>query len=108
MLGLLEPELRENVVGAAEVKQVFSIGKAGKVAGCLVTSGSVTPRLRARVKRDEEVLFEGHIATLKHFQDEVSEVREAQECGVRLDNFADFEEGDILEFYEMEELEQSL
>ena len=108
MLGLLEPEMKENVVGVAEVKQVFSIGKAGKVAGCMVTSGSITPRLRARVKRDDEVLFEGHITTLKHFQDEVSEVREAQECGVRLDSFADFEEGDVLEFYEMEELEQSL
>ena len=108
MLGLLEPELKENVVGVAEVKQVFNIGKTGKIAGCLVTSGRIAPRLRARVKRNDEVLFEGHIATLKHFQDEVSEVRESQECGIRLDNFADFEEGDALEFYEMEELERSL
>ena len=108
MTGLLTPELREKIQGVAEVRQVFPIGKVGTVAGCLMVQGTVTPRNRARVKRGEEVLFEGKIASLKHFQEDASEIREAQECGVRLESFADFEENDILEFYEIEEVEQTL
>jgi len=108
MTGLLSPELREKVVAHAEVKQVFSIGKTAKVAGCIVTSGTATPKLRARVKRNDETLYEGSIATIKHFQDAVSEIREGQECGIRLDNFSNFEPGDVLEFYELEEIQQTL
>lgn len=108
MIGLLAPEIREKIMGQAEIKQTFRMGKRGKIAGCLIMTGSVTPKFKTRVKRGDEVLYEGAITSLKHFQDNVSEVKESQECGVQLDNFVDFEEGDIFEFYETEEVEQSL
>jgi translation initiation factor IF-2 len=108
MLGLLAPEIRETVKGRALVKQIFPIGKLGLVAGCLVTKGVISPKFKVRVIREDENLFEGSIASLKHFQDEVAEVREAQECGVRIDRYNLIKEGDILEFYELEQVAQSL
>lgn len=108
MTGLLSPEYKESVTGHALVRQVFDIGKTGKIAGCYVTDGSVTPKFRVRVKRGDEVLFEGRLVTLKHFQDDVAQVREGLECGIRLDGFAEFADGDILEFYELQEVELSL
>jgi len=108
MTGLLPTQTQERAMGVAEVKQVFGMGKQVKVAGCLCTSGSITPRYRARLKRADEILFEGSIDSLRHFQDDVAEIRQSQECGVRLANFTDFEEGDILEFYQLEEIEQTL
>jgi len=108
MTGLLAPKLEERVRGEAQIRQVFNIGKKGNIAGCMVTGGIIRPSFRVRLKRNGDVLYEGAITTLKHFQDEVSEVREAQECGVRLDNYTAIEEGDILEFYEVEEVKQAL
>ena len=108
MTGLLAPEVRRKVWGKAEIKQVFPIGKTHKVAGCIVTSGVVRADLKVCVRHGDEILFEGAVASLKHFQDQVPEVREAQECGIRLENFVGFSEGDILEFYELEKLKQSL
>jgi len=108
MTGLLAPILKEKVVGRAEVRQVFPLGKTTKIAGCFVASGSVRPRFKARVRRGDEVLFQGTLMTLKHFQDSVAEVREGQECGIRLDGFSGFEPGDVLELYEIEEIEQTL
>jgi len=108
MTGLLSPELKENIMGHAEVKQVFPVGKREKAAGCVVLDGRVRSSFRVRVKRADEILYEGGVVSLKHFQDDVAEVRESQECGVRLDNFSDFNEGDILELYETEEVEQVL
>lgn len=108
MAGLLAPELREKVSGMAEVRQVFSIGKTGNVAGCVILKGNVTPRFRVRIRRGTEVLGEDRIASLRHFQDEVNEVREGQECGIRLESFTAFAEGDRLELYEIEEIEQHL
>jgi translation initiation factor IF-2 len=108
MTGMLAPEIRETVRGHAEVKAIFPLGKRANVAGCMITDGMVTPRYRVRVTRDGEVLHDGTIASLKHFQEEAAQLRESQECGVRLENFMDFIEGDILEFYELEEVEQTL
>jgi len=108
MTGLLKPVVQEDVRGRAEVRKVFVVGKRNKVAGCMVVKGNIRPSYRARVRRGEEVLSEGRIESLKHFQDEVSEVREAQECGIRLDKSMDFEEGDVLEFYELTEIAQTL
>ncbi len=108
MAGMLPPILKEKLLGQAIVKQVFEITKSGVVAGCAVTSGLVTPRLNVRVKREDAVLYEGTINSLRHFQNEVSEVREGQECGIRLDNFADFKPGDKFEFYEVEKIAQTL
>jgi translation initiation factor IF-2 len=108
MAGLLAPVLKENVLGHAEVRQVFEISKKGKVAGCMVLEGRATARARARVKRAGAVLFEGSIASLKRFQNDAAEVRMGQECGIRLDNFADFQSGDVLELYEIEKIAQNL
>ncbi len=108
MSGLLAPELREKVIGRADVRQVFPISRKGNVAGCLIVNGRVNIRSKARVKRAGEVLYEGTILTLKRFQDEVHEVREGQECGIRLDNFGNVEVGDSLEFFEVEKIPQKL
>ena len=108
MAGLLEPMLKQNVIGHAQIRQVFELSKKGRVAGCMVTDGRVTSRSRARVVRDGEVVYEGALASLKRFQNDASEVREGQECGIRLDNFPDFAAGDVIELYEVEKIEQSL
>lgn len=108
MTGLLKPLVEEEVRGRAEIRKVFVVGRRTKVAGCLVVKGNVRPRYRARVQRGAEVLCEGRIESLKHFQDEAAEVREAQECGIRLDKTMDFNEGDVLEFYELTETAQTL
>ncbi len=98
MVGLLKPVVEEVTRGRAEVRQVFELSRGGRVAGCLVVQGTITPRYRVRVRRGKEVLGEGLIETLKHFQDTVNEVREGQECGLRLDKSLTFNTGDILEF----------
>ena len=108
MTGLLEPILKETIHGQVDVKQVFDLGKKGKIAGCLVRSGKVTARSRARVRRHGDVIYEGMVANLRRFQNDASEVREGQECGIRLDRFGDFEPGDVLEMYEVEKIVQQL
>jgi translation initiation factor IF-2 len=108
MTGLLAPQYREQMSGRAEVKQLFGVGKNGVVAGCLMVEGRVTPKHRVRVKRGNDVLFEGSIMSLRHFQQDVAEIKEAQECGIRLDNYTAFAPGDILEFYLVEEIKQTL
>lgn len=108
MMGLLPPEIIKKNIGKARIKQTFMIGKKGKIAGCIVTDGSVTPKLKVIVKRNDEMLYEGAINSLKQLQKSVSEVREGQECGIRLDNFMGFDEDDVLEFYEVEEVKQTL
>ena len=108
MAGLLTPILREKVVAHAQVKQVFTISKGGTIAGCMCLDGRITSRLKARVKRAGSVLYEGKIDSLRRFQNDVSEVKESQECGIRLGSFTDYAEGDILEFYEVERIAQTL
>jgi translation initiation factor IF-2 len=108
MAGLLTPEIKEIVRGHAEVKQVFPIGKHTRVAGSYVSDGRISSRFKVRVRRGEEVLHEGRVLSLRRFQDNVSEVNEHQECGIHLEKFGDFAEGDVLEFYETEEVEQTL
>ncbi|MBM4148235.1 MAG: translation initiation factor IF-2 [Lentisphaerae bacterium] len=108
MTGLLAPQIRETVTGHAQIRQVFNIGKAGMVAGCLMMDGRVTPKHRVRVKRGDEVLFEGSLLSLRHFQQDAAEIREAQECGIRVDGFSAFAENDVLEFYQVDEVKQTL
>ena len=108
MVGLLAPKIEEHVLGRAEIRQVFTMGKRNKVAGCMVIKGRVNAKARVRVLRNNETLHEGRIASLKRFQDDAAEVRESMECGIRLDKFLDFSEGDLLEFYELEEVKQTL
>ncbi|MDI6774802.1 MAG: translation initiation factor IF-2 [Verrucomicrobiota bacterium] len=108
MTGLLAPKFEERIRGRAVIKQVFLIGKRGKVAGCQVYEGYAGIKLRVRLKRKTEVLHDGALASLKRFQEDVSQVKDPQECGLRLENYTDFTEGDTLEFYELEEVKQSL
>jgi translation initiation factor IF-2 len=107
MSGLLDPITRENVLGHAKVKQVFKVTR-GRVAGCLVTDGRIDRKQRARVLRDGQSVYDGGIETLRRFQDEVGEVRNGLECGIKLGNFSDYEEGDIIECYQLEKIEQTL
>lgn len=108
MTGMLLPEIREKAIGKAEVRQIFDISKKGNIAGCLVVNGRISAKAYARIKRQNEVVYEGGVTTIRRFQDEVSEVREGQECGIRLTNYSDFETGDIIEFFIREEFAQKL
>jgi translation initiation factor IF-2 len=108
MTGLLEPLVKENVIGHAEIRQVFDLTKRGNVAGCMIVDGRATSRSRLRLKRGGEVLFVGQVGSLKRFQNDASEVREGQECGIRLDGYTDIREGDIIELYEVEKVAQQL
>src|SRR5690606_4889390 len=104
---LLDPELRESKLGAARVRQAFPVAK-GVVAGCLVTEGRVTNSSHVRVVRDGKLLTSSRITALKRFKDDVSEVRAGTECGIRVDRWEDFKEGDILEVYEVTKVKSSL
>jgi translation initiation factor IF-2 len=108
MEGLLEPESREAAVGHAEVRKVFALSKGPPVAGCVVTNGRITRSARVRVLRRKAVQYEGRIASLKHFQDDVKEVKAGSECGLRLDNFSSFQEGDVIECYTVEKVAATL
>lgn len=107
MVGLLDPELRETQLGTAVVKQVFKLSKF-PVAGCSVSTGRIVRTARARVVRRKQPIYDGGIHTLKRFQDEAAEVRAGLECGIRLGDFNDYEEGDIIECYQLEKFTQSL
>ncbi len=107
MLGMLEPETREKVIGHAKVLQVFKLS-SGKVGGCSVTDGRVARKARARVLRDGVPIYDGGFTTLRRFKDDVKEVKVGLECGIKLGRFNDYLEGDVIECYELEKLEQTL
>jgi len=107
MAGLLDPTLKDVVTGQAEVRKIFELSKGGNVAGCAVTSGKIV-RGKMRVIRKGDLVYEGISHTLKRFKDEVNEVRSGMECGIRLDGFDDFKEGDIVECYMQEKVAQKL
>jgi translation initiation factor IF-2 len=107
MVGLLDPEIRESVVGHAEVRQIFELSK-GTVAGCYVVDGRILRSGRARVLRRRQPIYDGGIATLRRFQDDVKEVRAGVECGMKLGDFTEYEVGDIIECYNLEKVPQQL
>ena len=107
MAELLDPELRETVIGHAEVKQVFELSR-GIVAGCLVTDGRIARVGRARVLRKRQPVYDGGISTLRRFQDDVKEVRSGLECGIKLGDFSEYQVGDIIECYQLEAIAQKL
>lgn len=107
MEGLLAPELRESVIGRAEVRQVFDLSR-GKVAGCYVTEGRILRTARARVVRKRQPIYDGGVATLRRFKDEVKEVRSGLECGIRLGDFSEYLPEDIIECYTLEKIPQQL
>jgi len=107
MLGLLEPETREKVIGHARVLEVFKLS-SGKVGGCMVTDGRVARRARARVLRDGVPIYDGGFTTLRRFKEDAKEVKVGLECGIKLGKFNDYQKDDIIECYELEKLEQTL
>ncbi len=108
MSGLLAPELRETMLGNAEILEVFNITKVGKVAGCRVTDGRVERGANVRLIRDSVVVHEGKLSTLKRFKDEVKEVQVGQECGMAFESYQDMRAGDVIECYRVEEIKRSL
>ncbi|RFP90775.1 translation initiation factor IF-2 [Rhodobacteraceae bacterium 63075] len=106
--GLLSAEIRENFIGYAEIKEVFKVTGVGKVAGCLVTEGIARRSAGVRLLRDDVVIHEGTLKTLKRFKDEVSEVQSGQECGMAFAAYEDIRPGDVIEIFEREEVERNL
>jgi translation initiation factor IF-2 len=108
MSGLLAPTLREEMLGNAEILEVFNISKVGKVAGCRVTDGKVERGAHVRLIRDNVVVHEGKLSTLKRFKDEVKDVVAGQECGMAFENYQDMRQGDVIECYNVHEIKRSL
>ncbi|QFT83030.1 Translation initiation factor IF-2 [Roseovarius sp. THAF27] len=106
--GLLGAEIRENFIGYAEIREVFKVTGVGKVAGCLVTEGVARRSAGVRLLREDVVIHEGTLKTLKRFKDEVSEVQSGQECGMAFEKYEDIREGDVIEIFEREEVERNL
>jgi translation initiation factor IF-2 len=106
--GMLAPTLREQFLGNAEIRQVFDITKVGKVAGCMITEGVVKRGAKVRLLRENVVIHEGTLKTLKRFKDEVREVQQGYECGMAFENYTDIREGDIIECFEIEEIARRL
>jgi len=104
MKGLLDPTYKEVVTGHVEIRQIFRISGVGTIAGCYVTDGKVARNDNVRLVRDGIVIFEGKLASLKRFKDDVREVQKGYECGLSLENYNDIKEGDIIELYEMVEV----
>jgi len=107
MLGLLDPEVRESIIGHAEVKEIFRVLR-GRAAGCYVKDGKIRRKAHARVMRGKTPVFDGRMSTLRRFQDEVDEVKTGVECGIRLGDFNEYEVGDIIECYLLEKVAQTL
>ncbi len=108
LTGMLAPELREKFLGNALIQQVFNITKVGKVAGCKITDGMVKRGAKVRLLRDNVVIHEGALKTLKRLKDEVKEVREGFECGMAFENYDNIQEGDVIECFEIEEIARQL
>jgi translation initiation factor IF-2 len=107
MAGLLEPIIREVVVGSAEVRKVFELSKGAPVAGCVVSNGRIV-KGKVRVRRRKELIYEGLTQSLRRFQDEVNEVRAGMECGIRIEGFSQYQIGDTIECYSVEKIAQKL
>ena len=108
MSGLLSPDKQEEFIGYAEIREVFSVSKLGKVAGCYVTEGIIRRGCSVRLLRDNIVIHEGSLKTLKRFKDEVKEVKDGMECGMAFENYSDIQQGDVIECFEVTEVARSL
>ena len=106
--GMLSPELREEIVGIAEVRDVFRSPKFGLIAGCMVTEGTVYRSKPIRVLRDNIVIYEGELESLRRFKDDANEVRSGTECGIGVKNYTDVKVGDLIEVYDVNEVARSL
>ena len=101
--GMLSPKFEEDITGFAEVRQVFKASGIGVIAGCYITDGIIEKNSMARLYRDEKVIFDGNILSLKRFKDDVKEVKAGFECGIVLEDYNDIKEGDTIEVYKMKE-----
>lgn len=108
MEGLLEPVYNENIIGRADIKQIFHVSKVGTIAGCYVTDGKIERGAKVRLLRDDVVIFDGNLSSLKRFKDDVKDVSSGFECGVGLENYNDIKPGDVFEFYTLEEMRVEL
>ena len=108
MSGMLTPDKREEIIGTADIRQVFKVSKIGSIAGCMVTTGVVRRSARLRLLRDNVVIFTGELESLKRFKDDVREVKEGFECGLNIKNYNDIQENDVLEFFEIREVARTL
>ena len=108
MVGLLEPLLQERVIGHANIKEIFKVPKVGAIAGCQVTDGKIDRKAKIRLLRDDVVVFDGKIASLRRFKEDAKEVMSGYECGIGLENFNDVKPGDIFEVYEVDEVAAEL
>ncbi|MDP2369060.1 translation initiation factor IF-2 [Rhodoferax sp.] len=108
MSGMLTPDKKEEVIGTAEIRQIFKVSKIGSIAGCMVTSGLVRRTARLRLLRNNMVIYTGELDSLKRFKDDVKEVREGFDCGLNIKNYNDIQEGDVLEFFEIREIARTL
>jgi translation initiation factor IF-2 len=108
MEGLLEPVYNENIIGRADIKQIFHVSKVGTVAGCYVTDGKIERSAKVRLLRDDVVIFDGNLSSLKRFKDDAKDVSSGFECGVGLENYNDIKPGDVFEFYTLEEMKVEL
>ncbi len=106
MKGMLEPEYEEKVIGTAEIRQIFKFSKVGLIAGCHVTSGTVKNGQKARIIRDDVVVYNGSVKTLQHEKDQVKEVKKDMDCGLTLENCQDYKENDVIEVYELIEIKR--
>jgi translation initiation factor IF-2 len=108
MSGMLTPDKKEEIIGTAEIRQVFKVSKIGSIAGCMVTAGVVRRTARLRLLRQNVVIFTGELDSLKRFKDDAKEVKETFECGLNIKNYNDIEVGDVLEFFEIREVARTL
>lgn len=108
MSGMLTPDKKEEVIGTAEIRQVFKVSKIGSIAGCMVTAGIVRRAARLRLLRQNVVIYTGELDSLKRFKDDAKEVKESFECGLNIKNYNDIEVGDVLEFFEIREVARTL
>ena len=108
MSGMLTPDKKEEIIGNAEIRQVFKVSKIGSIAGCMVTTGVVRRTARLRLLRQNVVIYTGELDSLKRFKDDAKEVKEGFECGLNVKNYNDIEVGDILEFFEIKDVARTL
>jgi len=104
---MLEPKFRENILGHAEIRQLFRVTGVGTVAGCYVVDGKILRSAEIRILRDGVVVHEGRLSSLKRFKDDAREVAQGFECGMTIDRFNDIKEGDVIEAFEMQQIERS-
>ncbi len=108
MEGMLSPEMKEEITGTAEIREIFKVSKVGTIAGCMVTDGKIYRNSKIRLIRDGVVIYTGDLATLKRFKDDVKEVSKGYDCGMQVKNYNDIEQLDIIEAFQEVEVKKKL